>query len=101
MGRRTRTCCRAGLLGAGLDGVARALDPGPRLDLDMYVAGTVAGARRLPLNLLDAIRALEGSPLGAALGASFAGSYAKLKRQERDGSMRHLTQWERDNTLDC
>ena len=93
---------QAGLLAAGLDGVAAARDPGPMLDLDMYVAGAVAGSRRLPLNLLDAIRAFEAcGPLRTALGEAFAGSYAKLKRQEWDGYMRHLTAWERETTLDC
>ncbi len=94
---------QAGLLAAGLDGIAQARNPGTPLDLDMYVAGHgVEGARRLPLNLLDAVRAFEAcAPLRAALGEAFAASYAKLKRQEWDGYMRHLTQWERDQTLDC
>jgi glutamine synthetase len=94
---------QAGLLAAGLDGVEHARDPGRRLDLDMYVAGPgVDGARRLPLNLLDAVRAFEGdASLRAALGEPFAASYAKLKRQEWDLYMRHLTEWERETTLDC
>jgi len=94
---------QAGLLAAGLDGVEHARDPGRRLDLDMYVAGPgVDGARRLPLNLLDAVRAFEGdASLRVALGEPFAASYAKLKRQEWDLYMRHLTEWERETTLDC
>ena len=94
---------QAGLLAAGLDGITGARDPGKRLDLDMYVAGhTVEGARRLPLNLLDAIRAFEASTtLQQALGPEFCTAYAKLKRQEWDSYSRHLTQWERDQTLDC
>ncbi len=94
---------QAGLLAAGLDGINRGTDPGKRLDLDMYVAGhAIEGARRLPLNLLDAIRAFEASgTLREALGAPFAAAYAKLKYQEWDSYMHHLTQWERDTTLDC
>jgi glutamine synthetase type III len=94
---------QAALLAAGLDGVAQSRDPGKRLDLDMYVAGHgVEGARRLPLNLLDAIRAFEASaPMRDALGSAFVDSYSKLKRQEWDSYMRHLTGWERDATLDC
>jgi glutamine synthetase len=94
---------QAALLAAGLDGVAQARDPGKRLDLDMYVAGhDVEGARRLPLNLLDAVRAFENSVvLRTALGEAFSDSYGKLKRQEWDSYARHLTQWEADNTLDC
>jgi len=93
----------AALLAAGLDGIAASRDPGPRLDIDMYAAGhTVPDARRLPQNLLDAIRAFEANAtLRAALGEEFAAAYTKLRRQEWDGYMRHLSQWEHDATLDC
>ncbi|MCJ2031628.1 type III glutamate--ammonia ligase [Methylobacterium sp. J-043] len=93
---------QAGLLAAGLDGIRQGRDPGQRLDINMYTDGhTVEGVKRLPLNLLDALRALEASPvLNEALGA-FVPSYLKLKRSEWDDYCRHLTQWERDTTLDC
>jgi glutamine synthetase len=92
---------QAGLLAAGLDGIARSRDPGPRMDVNMYVTGA-DGVRRLPLNLLDAIRVFEQSDaLKQALGAEFSAAYAKLKRGEWDSYARHLTQWERDHTLDC
>ena len=93
---------QAGLLAAGLDGIRQRRDPGQRLDINMYTDGhAVEGVKRLPLNLLDALRALEASPvLNEALGA-FVPSYLKLKRQEWDDYCRHLTQWERDTTLDC
>ena len=93
---------QAGLLAAGLDGLRQERDPGPRLDLHMYTHGhTVEGVKRLPLNLLDALRALEGNPvLGEALGA-FVPAFLKLKTQEWEAYARHLTQWERDTTLDC
>ena len=56
----------------------------------------------MPLNLLDAIRAFEASPtLKETLGAAFIASYAKLKHQEWTAYTQHLTQWERDSTLDC
>lgn len=96
---------QAGLLAAGLEGITQNHSPGERIDADMYAqaqAGTGSGSKRLPLNLLDAIRALEDSaPLTEHLGAPFTTAYAKLKRQEWDGYARHLTQWERDTTLDC
>ena len=39
---------------------ATSTDPGKRLDIDMYTEGHKAkGAKRLPLNLLDALRAFE------------------------------------------
>jgi len=91
---------QAGLLAAGLDGIDRRLDPGAPLDRNMYT--DAAGARRLPLNLLDAIRAFGASTtLCESLGQPFAAAYAKLKLMEWDSYTRHLTQWERDTTLDC
>ncbi len=60
------------------------------------------GVTRYRINLLDAIRAFEGcAPLRAAFGDAFVASYAKLKYQQWDSYMRHLSAWERDNTLDC
>ncbi|BCJ92296.1 type III glutamate--ammonia ligase [Terrihabitans soli] len=93
---------QAGLLAAGLDGITNKRDPGKRLDINMYTEGhTVKGAKKLPLNLLDALRALESSKvLGAALG-DFVPSYLKLKSDEWNAYARHLTEWERETTLDC
>jgi glutamine synthetase len=94
---------QAGLLVAGLDGVAARRDPGKRLDINMYTQRHLAGdAKRLPLNLMDALRAFEPSiTLRAALGESFVNAYGKLKRREWADYTRQLTQWERDTTLDC
>jgi glutamine synthetase len=91
---------QAGLLAAGLDGVARALDPGQPLHRNMYDgAGEV---RRLPLNLLDAIRSFSGcAALRAALGEEFCAAFEKLKLAEWDSYMQHLSAWERAHTLDC
>ena len=36
-----------------------------------------------------------------ALGSGFVASYLKLKREDWNAYARHLTQWERDTTLDC
>ncbi|HVY33964.1 MAG TPA: hypothetical protein VG960_06040, partial [Caulobacteraceae bacterium] len=92
----------AAVLAAGLDGLDNKRDPGPRLDINMYTEGhTVSGVKTLPLNLIDALRALEGSTvLKAALGP-LVPAYLKLKHNEWNDFCRHLTQWERDTTLDC
>jgi glutamine synthetase len=90
-------------LAGGLDGIAQARDPGKRLDVDMYQVGhTLKGIRKLPLNLLDALRALDDSKiLRAMLGTPFVDSYLKLRMAEWQDYMRHLTEWERANTLDA
>jgi glutamine synthetase len=93
---------QAGILAAGLDGIAAKRDPGKRLDINMYEPDAAPkDARRLPLNLLDALRALDASPmLREALGAPFIGSYVKLRMAEWQDYMSYLTDWERDRTLD-
>jgi glutamate---methylamine ligase len=90
------------VLAAGLDGMANGRDPGPRHDINMYTEGHKAGAvKMLPLNLLDALRALEGSEvLRSALG-ELVPAYLKLKHSEWNEFARHLTAWERETTLDC
>jgi glutamine synthetase len=91
------------LLAAGMDGIGNKLDPGKRVDLDMFSEGhKVKGARKLPLNLLDALRDLgRDKGLSAALGQQTVDSFIKLKMIEWNAYTAHLSQWERDNTLDC
>jgi glutamate---methylamine ligase len=93
----------AAILAAGLDGVRNRRDPGRRLDINMYAEADKAGdVKRLPLNLLDALRAFEASAvLGDALGKDFVAAYLKLKHAEWNSYARHLTTWERQTTLDC
>ena len=94
---------QAGVLAAGLDGIANERNPGKRIDLDMYAEGhKVRGAKKLPLNLLDALRNLDKSRvLNEAFGRENVQSYVKLKMDEWNDFCKHLTQWERDRTLDC
>ena len=68
----------------------------------MYAEGhTVTDAPKLPLNLLDAIRALdEDAGLKEMLGAEFSASFIKMKHQEWHSYVSHFSSWERDNTLD-
>lgn len=91
------------ILAAGLHGVDDAIDPGERLDIDMYSeAHKAPDAKQLPANLLDAIREYEKDDyLRAALGTEFSDAYVKLKRNDWMKFTRHLTDWERDTTLDC
>jgi glutamine synthetase len=94
---------QAGVLAAGLDGVNNNRDPGKRLDINMYTEGhTVKNAKKLPLNLLDALRLTDKSKVVRdAFGGAVIDSYIKLKTDEWNSYTRHLTDWERDHTLDC
>ena len=59
-------------------------------------------APRLPLNLLDAIRAFDkDASLKSALGDEFSAAYIKLKMKDWNSFASHFTQWEKDHTLDC
>jgi glutamine synthetase len=94
---------QAALLAAGLDGIRHNRDPGKRLDINMYTEPHKAkGSKRLPLNLLDALRAFEKSNvLKAAFGEETRSAYLKLKHDDWNAYSRHLTEWERQTTLDC
>jgi len=90
------------IIAAGLLGLSSKADPGPRLDIDMYAMGhTVKDAPRLPLNLLDALRAFEAdTELTQMLGQEMSDAFVKLKMGEWKSYTAHFTQWERANTLD-
>jgi glutamine synthetase len=94
---------QAAILAAGLDGLRNKRDPGKRLDINMYTEGhTVKDVKKLPLNLLDALRNFETSEmLKAAFGEATVASYAKLRHADWNDYARHLTDWERQTTLDC
>jgi glutamine synthetase type III len=94
---------QAGVLAAGLDGVTQQRSPGQRLDNNMYSEPLPAGdVRRLPTNLLDAVRALrQSSVFGAALGEPFVAAYTKLKQDEWHEHHAHISAWERQSMLDC
>ncbi len=94
---------QAGVLLAGLDGIANKRDPGQRLDINMYTEGhKLKRIRKLPLNLLDAVRLFAKSKvLRAGFGDEVVDSYVKLKLDDWGSYARAITQWERDHTLDC
>ncbi len=93
---------QAVIIAAGLDGVRTNADPGKRHDIDMYAEGwKVKGAPKLPLNLLDALRAFDADKtLKSMMGAEFSAAYLKLKAKEWDSYMAHFSRWETENTLD-
>ena len=94
---------QAGVIAAGLDGVINHRSPGPRRDNNMYTHPLPPEeARRLPRNLLDALRALGASQeMTRALGSGFVDAYVKLKEREWSEHQAHISPWERQATLDC
>lgn len=93
---------QAVVIAAGLDGLRSKADPGPRHDIDMYAEGhLIKDAPKLPLNLLDALRAYDSDAgLKEMLGRSFSTAFVKLKMQEWQSYVSHFSTWEHANTLD-
>ena len=93
---------QAGVLAAGLDGVANERDPGKRLDINMYTEGhTVKGVKKLPLTCSMRCASPTRARSARAVGDGFIDSYIKLKNDEWAAFNRHLSGWEVSNTLDC
>ena len=94
---------QAAMYAAGLDGMTNKRDPGKRLDINMYEEGhRLKNVKQLPLNMLDAVRLFDKSKVARErLGEEFCTAFVKLKLQEWNSFTRSLSQWERDNTLDC
>ena len=93
----------AAILASGLDGIENKIDPGKRLDIDMYNESEKAkNVKKLPLYLIDSIREFQKNKvLKSYLGDDFYNAYLKIKNIEWNDYSRSLTQWERDFTLDC
>ena len=91
------------ILASGLDGIENKIDPGKRLDIDMYNESEKAkNVKKLPLYLIDSIREFQKNKvLKSYLGDEFYNAYLKIKNIEWNDYSRSLTQWERDFTLDC
>ena len=92
---------QAGYAAAGVNGIQNKIDPGKRLDVNMYTDKNVRDVARLPQNLLDSLRALDTNEvLRDWFGPEFLESYIKLKQEEWDTYTQHFTEWERTNALD-
>ena len=94
---------QAAIIASGLDGINNQRDPGKRLDVNMYSDQVkIKNVRKLPGNLLDALRLFKSSKVArAAFGPNLVDSYVKLKMAEWDRFTREITAWERAHTLDC
>ena len=92
---------QAGYAAAGVYGIQNRIEPGKRLDTNMYTSQHSEDFERLPENLLDSLRALGGIEiLSDWLDAGFVESYIKLKKEEWNAYTQHFTEWEKTNALD-
>ncbi|MFD1597800.1 glutamine synthetase family protein [Halobellus rarus] len=87
----------AASLAAGLDGIRNEIDPGEPTLKNAYEEDY----ERLPRTLWSALDHLEADDvLVEMLGPSLVESFVKLKRDEFNRSMDHISSWERDEYLD-
>jgi glutamine synthetase len=93
---------QAAVLAAGLDGVQRQLDPGPRHDNDNYANPLAAGTcTPLPSSLGEALDAFAADGvLRSALGEPFCQSYERLRRRQWTAHRSEVTGWESRTGLD-
>ena len=92
----------AAIIAAGLDGIVRQIEPGDRADCNSYTTIPSHDVKRLPANLLDALRCLEANSVFAkAFGDSVIDSYLKLQYQQWEDYNDRVTNWELERTLDC
>ena len=112
---------QAGILAAGIDGLEKKRNPGKPVHVNMYEdADKVKESKKLPSTLKISLSHLNKSKvLKDAFGKETINSYIKLKNREINkynssiekkigfkGSKKInksniITQWEKDNTLDC
>jgi glutamine synthetase len=89
----------AAYVAAGLDGIARGLDPGePNLGANLYEAGPLAmaerGIRTLPQSLPEALDALEADPVVRDGLGPIADEFLRLKRDEWREYHAQVEAWE-------
>ena len=89
----------AAVIAAGLDGVARELDPGTGRDDNLYDYSLEQlaefGINILPQNLGEALDALEADQvIMDAMGPGLSKEFVELKRMEWVDYMRHVSDWE-------
>ena len=102
---------QAGVIAAGLQGINNKSDPGEPLTCNMYTDyKKYQNLKKLPNEIEDAIEELEESKeLKESFGEDIINSYVKLKNQEiasfnrdeRFDKTSSITDWEKNNTLDC
>ena len=102
---------QAGIIAAGLEGINKKLNPGKPLHCNMYEDyKKYPKLKKLPNDINQAINMLKNSKsLSNAFGSDVVKSYIKLKNSEiKNFEVRNnfnkrkpVSQWEKDNTLDC
>jgi glutamine synthetase len=94
---------QAGILAAGLEGMAQHIDAGKRLDENMFVRGMeFPDLQTLPTSLLEALQCLEQDELlMSTLGDVGGKTYLDFKYQEWNAHSAQVTPWELEQYINC
>ena len=102
---------QAAVMAAGIDGLNNKIDPGEPLFCNMYTDyKNYPNLEKLPDELEESLEKLEENKnLREAFGEKVIASYIKLKRQELESYNKEerfdkgspVSDWERNNTIDC
>tara|TARA_X000001036_G_scaffold394617_1_gene395065 strand:- start:176 stop:556 length:381 start_codon:yes stop_codon:yes gene_type:complete len=102
---------QAGVIAAGLFGLNNKTDPGEPLTCNMYTDyKNYPNLEKLPNDIEESLEELDESKnLREAFGDDVINSYLKLKRKEIEDFDQNenfdkkspVTEWEKNNTLDC
>jgi glutamine synthetase len=102
---------QAGIIAAGLHGINNKINPGEPLSCNMYTDyDNYPNLQKLPNQIMEALDFLKNSKeLREAFGNDVINSFIKLKnieiedfnKQEHFDKESGVTNWEKNNTLDC
>ena len=102
---------QAGIIVAGIDGLNNRTDPGEPLTCNMYTDyKNYPNLERLPNDIEESLDELdENKIIRSSFGDDVINSYIKLKRKEIEDFDQNenfdkkgpITDWEKQNTLDC
>ena len=102
---------QAGIIAAGLEGINKKINPGKPLHCNMYTDyKKYPNLKKLPNDISQAIKMLDQNKvLSKAFGKDVIKSYIKLKnleikdfkRKSKFDKKKPITDWEKNNTLDC
>ena len=102
---------QAGILAAGLYGLDNKIDPGEPLSCNMYTDyKKYPDLEKLPNDIEESLNELDkNKTIRSSFGDDVINSYIKLKRKEIEDfdqndnfdKKRPITDWEKQNTLDC
>ncbi len=102
-GSTTLYLALAGLLAAGLDGIENQMQPGQRIDENLFVRGSeFPDLETLPTNLFDALTCLKQDDLlMATLGDLATKFFFEFKYDEWSQYNAQITPWEMDQYVNC